>query len=339
MAPQSAPYKPATQRRHALRNLLVLAMLLTGLFLAYSHAQAIGDWFRLYGYTPTAPVSALEADDSFTPAAQHLFEINRPSILAKDQFAAKCAQKQEQTIVLGCYHGTERGIYVLQIASDSRLQGVEQVTAAHEMLHAAYDRLSSRDRQQVDAWLTDYYTHDLRDERIKATITAYKTSEPDAVINEMHSVFGTEIAQLPPALEQYYQRYFTNRQQVAAYAAGYQAEFTSRHQQVAADDIRLVTLKKTITKNEATLNNQAADLKARAQQMDQLRSSGQTAAYNAQVESFNAAVNNYNALVESTKAEITEYNQLVQQRNALAVEQQQLTNELSGNGVSTYSNQ
>jgi hypothetical protein len=258
--------------------------------------------------------------------------------MAKNQFAAKCAQHQEETIVLGCYHGYERGIFVLQIAGDSRLHGVEQVTAAHEMLHAAYDRLSHKDRASIDAQLMDYYQHGLGDARVKATIAAYKKSEPDAVVNEMHSIFGTEIAQLPAPLEQYYKRYFTDRQKVVGYASGYQAEFTRRQQQVAVDDAKLNSLKKVIDTNEAKLSTQAAALNARAGPMNQLRSSGQTDAYNAQVASFNTDVNSYNSLVHATKAEITEYNNLVAQRNAIAEEQQQLTSELSGNGVSTISN-
>jgi hypothetical protein len=337
------PTRPATvtsqsRNRKTLRSWLVLAVLLAALALAYGHMQAVSDWFRLYGYTPSAAVSGLASDDTFTPAAQHLYDINRPAIMPKNQFTTKCANHQEQTIVLGCYHGYQQGIYILQIASDSRLQGVEQVTAAHEMLHAAYDRLSASDRKQVDAMLLDYYDHHLTDERIRQTIAAYKQSEPDAVVNEMHSVFGTEIAQLPAPLEQYYQRYFTDRQKIAGYAAGYQAEFTSRQQQVAADDARLATLKKTIAANEATLKAQAVDLNARAGQMSRLKASGQTGAYNAQVDSFNAAVDGYNRLVATTKAQIADYNQLVQERNAVALEQKQLTDELSGRDVSTIPN-
>lgn len=338
-----AVYSPTqltrSRPKRRLRSWLTLLILIGLLLFVYVHMQAISDWFRLYGYTPNTAVTTLARDDTFTPQAQHLYNINRPVILAKNQFTPKCAQQQEQTIVLGCYHGYERGIFVLQIASDSRLNGVEQVTAAHEMLHAAYDRLSSSEKKSVDAMLLDYYHHGLTDDRVKATIAAYKTSEPDAVVNEMHSVFGTEVAQLPAPLEQYYSRYFTNRLRVTSYAAGYQAEFTRRQQLVAADDVKLASLKKTIDTNQATLNTQAAALNARAQQMNQLRSSGQTAAYNAQVASFNADVNSYNALVSSTKAEIADYNALVEQRNALALEQQQLTSELSGNGVSTISKQ
>lgn len=336
---QKSSLSPVRKPQHTLAKWVSLLLLLAVLATVYFKQQAVTDWFRLYGYSPTSTVEALATDDSFTASARHLFFINRPVIQAKEQFTNNCAQQQEQTIVLGCYHGYERGIYVLQIADDSRLSGVEQVTAAHEMLHAAYDRLSSADKKRVDAMLMDYYHNQLSDARIKSTITAYKTSEPDAVIDEMHSIFGTEITQLPQPLEDYYSRYFANRHKVVSYAAGYQAEFTRREQQVAADDVRLASLKKTIDSNEVLLRTQAVTLNARAAQMDQLRRSGQTDAYNAQVTPFNKTVDSYNRLVEATKSDIVTYNALVSQRNALAEEQQQLTSELSGNSVSTIPNQ
>ena len=140
--------------------------------------------------------------------------------------------------MLGCYHSGQSGIFVLDV-TDSRLDGVEQVTAAHEMLHAAYDRLSRSERSKVDAMLEDYYKNDLKDQRIVETINAYKKSEPKDVVNEMHSIFATEIASLPAPLEKYYQRYFTDRGQIVANAERYKSEFTSRQEAIVGYDAQL----------------------------------------------------------------------------------------------------
>lgn len=325
-------------RHRLVRQWLSLAIIVVLGFVFLANTQRLGDWVRSLGYTATAAVGNLARDDTFTSAANHLYYINRPVLETKQSFRKHCSSQQEQTIVLGCYHGNQRGIYILRIASDSRLAGVEQVTAAHEMLHAVYDRLSSHDKSKVDAWLLDYYHNGLTDQRIKDTIAVYKQSEPDAVVNEMHSVFGTEVADLPPNLTNYYQQYFVNRSQVTSYAASYQAEFTDRQTQVAADDVKLKALKAEIEANEAALTTQRSSLQARAQQMDQLKSSGQTAAYNSQVSSYNAAIDSYNRLADTTKQQIASYNQLVAARNSIAVEQQHLSSELSGDSISTYNN-
>ncbi len=79
------------------------------------------------------------------------------------------------------------------------------------MLHAAYNRLNSADKSRIDNSLQKYYQHTLTDQRIKNIIAAYKKTEPNDLVNEMHSIFGTEVAELPPELETYYKQYFSNR--------------------------------------------------------------------------------------------------------------------------------
>ena len=310
-----------------LKALLLTFGWLCLLVLAAANRQNILDWWKLHNYTAPAAVAQIAAQDTMTGYARKVFYVNQPAIEDKTQFT-QCPIGDEKTIVLGCYKGGQNGIYVLSV-SDPRLNGVEQVTAAHEMLHAAYDRLSTSERSKVDAMLTEYYQHDLSDERIKATIDEYKQSEPNDVVNEMHSIFGTEVASLPAPLEQYYTRYFTNRQAVTNYASDYQAEFTSRADAVKADDARLAAMKQQIETKQAALKTQRASLEAQSAQMQAERSSGNIGAYNAAVPGYNASVNSYNAGVDALQLLVDQYNQLVSERNALAVETQQLSNELN----------
>ena len=77
-----------------------------------------------------------------TDKGRNLFYVYDPQLLDKDGFNTQCTI-EEQSIVLGCYDGS--GIYLYDI-SDVRLEGVEEVTSAHEMLHAAYGRLSAKEK-------------------------------------------------------------------------------------------------------------------------------------------------------------------------------------------------
>lgn len=297
------------------------------------HQQALIDWLRLRGYVAPVGVAALADDDGMTPQARHLFYVNRPQVTRGSAFTAHCPAGGEKTVVLGCYIGRDAGIYVYQV-TDTRLNGVEQVTAAHEMLHAAYRRLSTTERKKVDAMLQDYYQNDLHDQRLKETIAAYQKSEPNDVVNEMHSVFGTEAANLPAPLEAYYRQYFTNRARVTGYTASYQAEFTGRQTQVAQYDAQLKTMKSQITADEGTLAAQRSLLDATAKRMDQERGAGQVAAYNADVPTYNRLVDSYNAQLAATKDLITRYNAIVDARNQIALEEQQLAQALSANALS-----
>lgn len=285
--------------------------------------RPIMDWLALRNYQPSKAVQALASETNMDDYARKVFYVNHPQIQNKSSFNTSCSNNNEQTIVLGCYHPGQNGIYVLKV-TDARLNGVEQVTAAHEMLHGAYERLSKKDKTYVDGLLMDYYRHDLHDQRIIDTMNAYKKSEPDQLVNEMHSIFGTEINDLPAPLENYYKRYFTDRKKIAAYAAQYQGAFTSRQAQVKRYDTQLAVLKIQITTNEKSLETQAAAIGTERARLDSEKSSGNVDAYNAGVPGFNASIDAYNALASETRSLIVQYNQIVEKRNAIAVEENQL---------------
>ena len=288
-------------------------------FLVWWQAQALTDWWQLRGYTPPAAVAALASQDTMTPYAEHVFYVNHPDIeTSPAQFQQDCSES-EKTIILGCYHSDQNGIFLYGV-QDPRLAGVEQVTAAHEMLHAAYDRLSTKDRNYVDGLLDDYYKNQLSDQRIIDTINLYKQTEPNDVVNEMHSVFGTEIANLPSPLEAYYKQYFTNRQAVAGFANSYENEFTTREDQIKALKAQLDQLKTSIVSQEADLDSQLKQINSDRAKLDSQRSSGRIDEYNAGVASFNQEVNAYNNSVETLRGSISQYNQIVDQYNTVAKE-------------------
>jgi hypothetical protein len=297
--------------------------------LAAANRQNIIDWWQLRHYQAPAAVAQLAAQDTMTAYARKIFYVNHAAIDSKETFVQQCpSNRREQTIVLGCYHSNQDGIFLLSV-TDPRLNGVEQVTAAHEMLHGAYDRLDSSEKNQVDAMLLDYYHHDLHDQRILSTIASYRKTEPNDVINEMHSVFGTEVASLPTGLEQYYGRYFANRSQIAAYGAQYETEFTSRQATVGQDDAQLASLKQQIDAIETDLKSKQAVINGRQSALNALRSGGDVNGYNAGVPGYNAIIDAYNAEVVQLRNLINQYNELVVSRNAVALEEDQLAKELT----------
>ncbi|MBX4201622.1 hypothetical protein KW803_01865 [Candidatus Saccharibacteria bacterium] len=305
---------------------LALVILLSFPFWIYFKAQSLTDWWQLRNYTPPAAVIELSSQDGMTAYATHVFYVNHPAVESKvSQFRMDC-KESEKTIVLGCYHSNQAGIFVYMV-DDPRLSGVQQVTAAHEMLHAGYDRLNTKEKRSVNAMLEEYYKT-VKDQRIIDTINSYKESEPNDVVNEMHSIFGTEIASLPTPLEKYYSRYFTNRAAVVGFANNYQNEFTSRSDQVKADDAQLAALKASINSQENSLQILLVKVNSDRDRLDSLRSGGQIQSYNAGVASFNSEVDDYNFGVKKLKVDIAAYNSLVAKRNTLAEELASLSKSL-----------
>jgi hypothetical protein len=311
-----------------LKPLIVTTVVLSGLGLLYGYRYAIYDWWRLYNYNPSSAISNLASDTTMTSKAKVLFYINHPKLEGANQFNLDCPIGGEHTIVLGCYKPVERGIYLFNI-TDKTLYGVEQVTAAHETLHAAYSRLSKSEKTYVNNLLQNYYLHGLHNPTVKAEIAAYKISEPNDILNEMHSIFGTEIAQLPPALENYYRQYFVNRAEIAKFAEDYRNAFSIREHQVSEYDKQLSSLHQIIDTDESTLNSDLQLISSEQNGLNSLRSSGNTIGYNNEVPSYNNRVYIYNQLVNRVRAEINQFNLIVAKRNAIALEENQLAGELN----------
>lgn len=304
-------------------------LLLLAVGFGFVFRQQLLDSIKLYNYSAPASIAELATQVGLKPAARRVFYVNHPVIQDKPTFITACPNGGgEKTIILGCYHGNQNGIYLLRV-SDGRLNGVTQVTAAHEMLHAEYDRLSSSARRNLDLQLLDYYEHGLQDQRVKDTIDSYRKSEPNDVINEMHSIFATEVAELPPALETYYKQYFFDRSKVTGYAAKYQSEFSSRQAQIKQDDALLQTLKQQIDNSESGLTALQAQINNRQQQLVALRRNGDTAGYNAGVSGYNGLIDSYNSQVRQVQTLVSQYNQLVASRNAIAAQISELSNALS----------
>lgn len=301
---------------------LLLAVLVIGNIFVWAERQPIADWWRLRNYTPSSDVATLATDDTMTSKAKHLLYINHPVLESKAAFNMHCTDKGEETAVLGCYHGDRQGIYLYAV-SDARLNGVRQVTAAHEMLHQAYDRLSTKERQRIDKLLQDYYANGLTDDAVKSKLDAYKKSDAD-LNNEMHSIFGTEVRDLPAALETYYKQYFSNRVKVVEYRESYQGEFTRRKDLVAQYDAQLAGLKDRINANKATLVTTLSDLKAKEKDIDKDVAAQDQPQYSADLNAYNNMVRAYNGLLNTTRSLIEQYNGIVTQRNDIEVQERQL---------------
>jgi hypothetical protein len=305
--------------RSAITKFGLLAVLVVLPVVGWSQRWNLYDSWRLRDYQPSAQIEQLATDTTMNEKAKRLFYVYHPEINDKAAFNKNCTSS-ERTIVLGCYV-SGIGIYVYGV-TDERLTGVLQVTAAHEMLHAAYGRLSSSEKTRIDKLINEHYDT-VTDMRIRDTIEDYRKNGAD-VTNELHSILGTEVRNLPTPLEDYYKRYFNNRLAIVEYSEKYEQAFTERKNKVAELDAQLTSLKQQIDDSEATLNNLSASLTSERARLEALLAAKEYEAYNAGVAGYNAKVNSYNAQVRRVRTLIDQYNSLVVQRNAIAVEEGEL---------------
>ncbi len=283
----------------------------------FFHRQEVYDWYRLRGYTPPASIQALATETTMNSSTRRLFYVQHPELSGRDSFNQNCGNISEVTIVLGCYISNQ-GIYVFNVDDDPRLNGVEQVTAAHELLHAAYDRLSDQEKARIDS-LTQSAFQNLTDQRIIENIASYRQRDPSVVPNELHSILGTEVRNLPPELEKYYAQYFDNRAQIVTFSENYEAELTSRRALADSLEAQINQLKQQIDQLEQDLSEEKASLESQRSSVD---TQSEVIVFNNRVDKYNSSVTYLNTL-------INKHNDLVEQYKANALEQQQLFKALS----------
>lgn len=279
------------------------------------------------GRAPSAAIAALATRAAMGPRAWLIFYGATPVVDAGASFSSHCPKPEApDAFVLGCYNFDSGKIYVLAV-NRAEVAGLTDVSAAHETLHAAYARLTTAQRANVDAMTAAFFAT-TTDEHLRQQVSEYDQSEPGERANELHSLIATEIVQLPSELETYYSRYFRDRQAVVASyqtAAGVFANLKRQHDALIG---QLDALKAQLDGLEAQINNAESRAQSLAAQIDSLRAQGRIAESNNLVGPQNGAVEEAQGLVNQYNQLVDQYNGLVDQANAVATTDRDLLSSL-----------
>lgn len=261
-------------------------------------------------------VAAIARATGMSEEGELVYRASTPAVEDDADFNQHCTL--EGGAVLGCYSS---GVIYVYDVTDSRLAGTVEVTAAHEMLHAAYERLPRDERTRVDALVAAYVATIPADDPVYADLSLY----PDAQLaDEWHSRLGTEFADLGAELESHYARYFDDRSLVLALHEQATALFRELQAQidalVAEIDALDPVLDARIAAYEAALadyNADVASFNARAdngdfatqEQFDRERNAllARSAALDAEYAEIDAQITYYNGLVAQLTALDADY--------------------------------
>ena len=305
--------------RH-LRTAIIIAVAIVGI----RFTQDLEDWSKLLGYQPPAEIARLAASTTMTDTARRLFYVNRPTIETQ-KLALNLCKGSEHTVILGCYVPSQ-GIF-LQAVTDPRLQGVMEVTAAHEMLHVAYQRMSLFEQTQINKQLQAELGK-LQNPRILKLVETYNRQDPRSVDNELHSILGTEVQNLSPELEEHYRKYFTDRSVIVASSERYEGVFTGLR-------ARAKTLGQELDRQNLELERLAAQVKQEGEAIDSERAniessivSNPQADYRFRISIFEDRVKSYNQLVVQLRSQNDAYNRSIAESKSLTIEHNSLVDSL-----------
>ena len=171
--------------------------------------QLVFDFVRGLFYTPTSEMAQIREDLDLTSRDEILFNASQPELNTKEEFNERCRTDDEVSAILGCY--TEQTIYVYNIAEEE-LDGILELTTAHELLHAVYERMSIADRDNLRSLLEKVYADNK--EILKDEIESYDATEQ---LEEIYVRAGTEIKKLPEELEKHYAEIFKDQDKVVGF--------------------------------------------------------------------------------------------------------------------------
>ncbi len=243
--------------RSFLRLGLSVVILAAAIWITVNRSLVL-DQIVVWRYTPSPEVASIASNSSMSDRGRFLFYASQPGIEDRETFNSHCRQHAEKTAILGCYAAGM--IYIFDV-TDQRLNGIKEVTAAHEMLHAAYERLSSGEREHVNGLIDKAMTGNIS-ESIARKLALYDKTEPGEKHNELHSMLGSEVRNLPKDLEDYYAKYFVNRQSVVELSERYEHVFNELEAQQKTLVDELNRLADEITRTSAKYSQDFNALKS-----------------------------------------------------------------------------
>lgn len=274
-----------------------LAVIALAAWIFLNH-QLVLDKYTTWQFTPSGEIQKIADRATMTDEGKFYLYASRAELSDSGEFNSHCTNQESHAVILGCY--TMQRIYVYNVA-DERLDGVKEVTAAHEMLHAAYDRLSSAERDRIGELLEQEFEE--ADDGLHERLRVYDSLSSADRLNELHSILPTEVDILSGELEEYYARYFKERAEVVELFHRYEGAFRGLQQR--QEDIA------------ARLNELAESVNVR------------TVSYNSDVELLNSDVQSFNRRA-STPGGFTTQGEFNAERNELIARQGALEAERSG---------
>lgn len=312
-----------TSRRYPV-ELIVAGFMVVLAGLIYLNRQYIADTISVWQYEPSQVMETLADQGGLSSKGTFYLFAAKPTLLSSVDFSFHCGSKDASAAVLGCYK--EDRIYIYDVDND-KLDGIKTVTTAHEMLHVAYNRLPDSDKDMVNQLLEGEYAKLKNDASFKERMEFYDKFEPGERYNELHSIVATEVKTINPELEQYYARYFDDRQKVVSHHDNYIAAFNSLQKKSDKLISILNPLAESIDAQTKQYNQAVADFNSRVTRLNARAGSNYFSSY-AQYEARRQALMAESAQLNSTSrsinSDIKKYNKLKSQLEKLGNQYEEL---------------
>ena len=288
------------------------------------------DYIKSFAYQSTPEMDEIIKNLDLTGRGERILKATNPNLDSRETFNEKCDSHKVEVYVLGCYLTGDDMIHLYNVDT-KELNGVKESTAAHELLHAVYNRLPFWEKSSLNNEMQKVY--DSLDEKneIKTSLELYKS---DDFYDELHSRLGTEMKTLPDSLEKHYAAIFNDQDKVVDFYDNYSETFKKLEQDLKTIEEKLEKLNTTIDEENARLTSVAADLNKRIDDYNQRVSSGNyssISAARAEGDKLQSERNKLNSDYDKLNETITEYNNLINEYNKSVIRTNQIYSSINSN--------
>lgn len=294
---------------------MVLLILVAGLLVIFNRDWIV-DWWKGLSYQPSGEMARIMNDLKLTGRGEFLFKASGPKLSESEEFNAKCRDVlSDEMAVLGCYVGGDVFVYNIQ---SKELDGIRELTTAHELLHAVWARMSNAEKEGMLGDLRKVYQDN--QEQLSKELDNYVSEQTQ---EELYVRAGTEVKNLPEKLEKHYAEIFSDQDLVVGFYDKYigvfleiEAEMDKLKAEMDGIQVQIDNLTKEYEQGVANLNAEIASFNRCAETAGCFGSESEfyarrgelvatQGALEAQYNQINALINEYNVRVEKYNADVT----------------------------------
>lgn len=241
------------RKRHIWGWIFLVVLIAAGVGIYFNRAW-LYDFYRGVTYQPSSEMVRIRSDLQLTERGEFLFNASQPTLNGSAEFNSYCREDGTEIAVLGCY--AEGNIYVYNIES-AELNGIRELTTAHELLHAVFARMSDDEKASLKPSLERVLAENQA--VLEEDLNTYAASQQ---FEELYVRAGTEIANLPADLEKHYAEIFKDQDKIAAYYDSYITVFRTLEAEMDSLKAEMEELNTTIGQKTAEYEQRADQLQA-----------------------------------------------------------------------------
>ncbi len=307
-------------RNREVAAILVTTLVLTGAY-AFLQSRFFQDLWKSWRYDESSMVSEIRRELELTEKGKRIFLATQPALEEAESFNEHCNSHEVEVSLLGCYTNDQMYIYEVQLPE---LVDSHKVTAAHELLHAVWARMSGGERKEVEKWLSK-----VRQENSEWVEEELKLYDETAQMEELYTRVGTKLREIPEELEEHYRKYFQNRLKIVEFYENYQAPFQKLQDENQALREKVLQLGEEIDAGKEEYDRRIAGLKVRIERYNEcadtagcFKSMAEFQKQRAELEAEDAALENLrlelNAKIDENNKAVAEYQENVKKLGNLS---------------------